>query len=101
MPGSTDPTRWPLKHLAHAVKDANGRSYNRTQYLKQWFEQIQLWADYLDKLAAGGDVIQFKAKTATVSSHASVMEQFARGENRDTLTWFQLVSTVPLQGRHG
>lgn len=48
-------------NLAHAVKDANGRSYNRTQYLKQRFEQIQLWADYLDKLAAGGEVIQFKA----------------------------------------
>ena len=47
-------------NLAHAVKDANGQSYNRTQYLKQRFEQIQLWADYLDKLAAGGDVIQFK-----------------------------------------
>ena len=38
-------------NLAHAVKDANGRSYNRTQYLKQRFEQIQQWADYLDKLA--------------------------------------------------
>ena len=48
-------------NLAHAVKDANGRSYNRTQYLTQRFEQIQQWADYLDKLAAGGDVIQFKA----------------------------------------
>lgn len=47
-------------NLAHAVKDANGRSYNRTHYLKQRFEQIQKWADYLDKLAAGGDVIQFK-----------------------------------------
>ena len=48
-------------NLAHAVKDSNGRSYNRTQYLKQRFEQIQQWADYLDKLAAGGDVIHFKA----------------------------------------
>ena len=48
-------------NLAHAVKDANGRSYNRTQYLKQRFDQIQQWADYLDKLATGGDVIQFKA----------------------------------------
>jgi integrase len=48
-------------NLAHAVKDANGRSYNRTEYLMQRFEQIQQWADYLDKLAAGGDVIQFKA----------------------------------------
>lgn len=45
-------------NLAHAVKDANGRSYNRTHYLKQRFEQIQQWADYLDKLAAGADVIQ-------------------------------------------
>ena len=48
-------------NLAHAVKDANGRSYNRTQYLKQQFDQIQQWADYLDKLARGADVIQFKA----------------------------------------
>ena len=48
-------------NLAHAVKDANGRSYNRTQYVKQRFVMIQQWADYLDKLATGGDVIQFKA----------------------------------------
>jgi len=43
------------------VKDANGRAYNRTQYLKHRIAMMQLWADYLDKLAAGGDVIQFKA----------------------------------------
>jgi integrase len=48
-------------NLAHAVKDSNGRSYNRTQYLKQRYEQIQQWADYLDKLAKGADVIPFKA----------------------------------------
>jgi integrase len=48
-------------NLAHAVKDSNGRSYNRTQYLKQRFDMVQRWADYLDKLAAGGDVIHFKA----------------------------------------
>ena len=47
-------------NLAHAVKDSNGRSYNRTHYLKQRFEQIQQWADYLDILARGADVIQFK-----------------------------------------
>lgn len=35
-------------NLAHAVKDANGRSYNLTQYLAQRFDQIQQWADYLD-----------------------------------------------------
>ncbi len=47
--------------LAHAVKDANGRAYNRTQYMKHRTTMMQQWADYLDKLAAGGDVIQFKA----------------------------------------
>jgi len=38
-------------NLAHAVKDSNGRSYNRTQYLKQRSEMVQQWADYLDELA--------------------------------------------------
>lgn len=47
--------------LAHAVKDANGRAYNRTQYLKHRTVMMQQWADYLDKLAVGGVVIQFKA----------------------------------------
>ena len=47
--------------LAHAVKDANGRAYNRTQYLKHRTSMMQQWADFLDKLAAGGDVIHFKA----------------------------------------
>lgn len=47
-------------NLAHAVKDSNGRSYNRTKYLAQRFEMIQKWADYLDRLAAGADVIEFK-----------------------------------------
>ena len=47
-------------NLAHAVKDANGRSYNRTQYLKHRATMMQQWADYLDKLTAGADVIQLK-----------------------------------------
>ena len=47
-------------NLAHAVKDANGTSYNRTKYVSQRFEMIQQWADYLDKLAIGADVIQFR-----------------------------------------
>ena len=47
--------------LAHAVKDANGRAYNRTQYLKHRIDMMQKWADYLDKLAAGADVITLRA----------------------------------------
>ena len=47
--------------LAHAVKDANGRAYNRTTYMQHRAGMMQQWADYLDKLATGADVIQFKA----------------------------------------
>lgn len=36
--------------LAHAVKDPNGRAYNRTKYLPQRKEMMQKWADYLDEL---------------------------------------------------
>jgi integrase len=36
--------------LAHAVKDANGRAYNRTTYLQQRRAMMQKWADYLDAL---------------------------------------------------
>lgn len=46
--------------LAHAVKDANGRAYNRTQYVKQRADMMQRWTDYLDKLAAGADVIPLR-----------------------------------------
>ena len=43
--------------LAHAVKDPNGRAYNRTAHLPERREMMQLWADYLDKLKAGAEVI--------------------------------------------
>lgn len=36
--------------LAHAVKDANGRAYNRTQYMAHRARMMQRWADYLDEL---------------------------------------------------
>lgn len=43
--------------LAHAVRDANGRAYNRTTYLKQRQTMMQRWADYLDKLSVNADVV--------------------------------------------
>lgn len=36
--------------LAHAVTDALGRAYNRTQYIEQRREMMGKWADYLDTL---------------------------------------------------
>lgn len=46
--------------LAHAVKDPNGRAYNRTAHLVERRKMMQLWADYLDGLKAGAKVIPFK-----------------------------------------
>lgn len=43
--------------LAHAVKDANGRAYNRTAHLPARREMMQRWADYLDQLRKGADVV--------------------------------------------
>lgn len=36
--------------LAHAVKDPNGRAYNRTAHLVERKKMMQLWGDYLDGL---------------------------------------------------
>ena len=46
--------------LAHKVKDANGRAYNRTTYREQRAAMMQRWADYLDKLRKGAEVVQLK-----------------------------------------
>ena len=50
--------------LAHAVKDVNGGAYNRTKYLRQRQIMVQAWADYLDKLRNGADVIQLPSRAA-------------------------------------
>jgi integrase len=41
---------WIEHQLAHAVRDTNGRAYNRTSHLKGRAEMMQLWADYLKEL---------------------------------------------------
>ncbi|MDA1305579.1 MAG: integrase arm-type DNA-binding domain-containing protein [Nitrospirae bacterium] len=43
--------------LAHAVRDPNGRAYNRTAHLPERRKMMQDWADYLDKLKVGAEVI--------------------------------------------
>ncbi len=50
--------------LAHAVKDPNGRAYNRTAHLPERRKMMQQWADYLDKLKAGADVIPLRGSAA-------------------------------------
>ncbi len=49
--------------LAHRVPDALGRAYNRTLFLEQRRELMTKWADYLDKLRDGAQVLQFKGSS--------------------------------------
>lgn len=46
--------------LAHAVKDPNGRAYNRTAHLPARREMMQRWSDYLDTLRKGADVVPLR-----------------------------------------
>ena len=48
--------------LAHAVKDPNGRAYNRTAHLAERLKMMQTWADYLDGLKSGAKVIPLHRK---------------------------------------
>ena len=48
--------------LAHAVRDPNGRAYNRTAHLAERRKMMQQWADYLDALKEGAKVLPFKIK---------------------------------------
>ena len=47
--------------LAHAVKDPNGRAYNRTAHLPARREMMQRWADYLDKLCEDATILPLGA----------------------------------------
>ena len=50
--------------LAHSVRDSLGRAYNRTEFLAQRQAMMQTWADYLDRLRKGGEVVALPARTA-------------------------------------
>ena len=49
---------------AHRVPDALGTAYNRTKFLKERKAMMQAWADYLDKLKAGAEIVQLHGRTA-------------------------------------
>ena len=65
--------------LAHEVSDANGRAYNRTEFVLQRQEMMQVWADYLDDLHDGHDDYRRNAALPAftpVTSRLPKMEAF-------------------------
>ncbi|SSW66658.1 Prophage integrase IntA [Achromobacter veterisilvae] len=43
--------------LAHAVPDLLEGAYNRTKFIKERRAMMQAWADYLDVLRIGGNLV--------------------------------------------
>lgn len=52
------------RQLAHAERNKVKAAYNFAEHLPERRKMMQQWADYLDKLKAGAEVIQLPAKTA-------------------------------------
>lgn len=59
IPG-VDP-EWIEAQLAHGKAGPLGAAYDRAQYLSQRRQMMQAWADYLDRLRDGAQVLPFKA----------------------------------------
>jgi integrase len=50
--------------MGHTKSGPLGSAYDRAEYMEQRHAMMRVWADYLDKLRVGAEVIQFKAATA-------------------------------------
>jgi integrase len=55
---------WIEHQLAHAVRDPNGRAYNRTAFMAGRREMMQGWADYLDRLRSESVVVPIRSRAA-------------------------------------
>ena len=50
------------RQLAHAERNKVSAAYNHAEYLPERRNMMQPWADYLDRLKAGAEVIPLTAK---------------------------------------
>jgi hypothetical protein len=50
--------------LAHTVRDPLGRAYNRTTHLSERPDMMQRWADYLDGLTNGAELVPLHGRPA-------------------------------------
>ena len=48
------------RQLAHSEKNSVRAAYNRAEYLPERKKMMQEWADYLDKLKVGAEVIPLR-----------------------------------------
>ena len=46
------------KQLAHKTKETLGETYDRTQFIAQRTDMMQVWANYIDEMAGNGEVVR-------------------------------------------
>jgi integrase len=51
------------RQLAHAERNSVRAAYNYAEHLPERIKMMQRWADYLDKLKAGAEIVPFSLKT--------------------------------------
>ena len=68
--------------LAHAVKDPNGRAYNRTAHLPERKRMMQRWADYLDSLK--------KSNVIPLDKHVAEENTIMTSKKRSPLNYYPL-----------
>lgn len=49
--------------LAHVGQITHGGAYDRATHLEERAAMVQEWADYLDRLRTGADIVQFESRT--------------------------------------
>lgn len=62
--------------LAHAVKEPNGRAYNRTAHLGERKKMMQLWSDYLDGIKAGGEGVAIRKNGGLTRFHSAELKRY-------------------------
>lgn len=60
---------WIERQLAHGDADEIRDVYNRAQYVEQRRKMMQDWADYLDVVMHGADVVPIRRKRAQLGSN--------------------------------
>ena len=61
--------------LSHAVPDSLGGAYHRTRFIKQRREMMRTWADYLDRLKTGADVVEIAQTIGSRSIRVTCLEE--------------------------
>ena len=54
------PSDWIERQLAHTEPNAVRRTYNHAEHFSDRAKMMQQWADFLDRIETGSNVVEFR-----------------------------------------